>query len=145
MGAFEEILSSIKANESDRAENMMPLTEDAQLRNGLLAWQSVTVERNMQDMCPENDERRQWQWLWAQVRFDAKRFALVAGVKEYEANVLLERLKALYLIYPDGTSNSIAKNYLKALVKAKLPKALRQPAKKATDDTESGEQSEESS
>ena len=127
---FGELLKQFKASEGDTSETMLCLVDDAILRNALLAWQSMVVEYDPDASCGETDPKRQWLWMWQHAKFNMKQFSVVAGLKkEYEAGAIMERLKALHLIYPDGTANTMARNYLRGLAKAKLPKS-KKPEKK---------------
>jgi hypothetical protein len=118
VSSFGEVLDKFKKNEE--AENLMPLVEDAALRNGLVAWKSVVIRYKEATDCTFKDETSQWNWLWSQVEYDAAYFGVVAGVKTQEAQSLLNRLMGLRLIYPDGSINHYAKQYLQSIIMAKL-------------------------
>lgn len=119
---FIDIILNFKQKEEDRVEGIMPLMDDSLLRNGIAAWQSVIIERTNDEDCPFDDLPRQWDWTWTQIKFDKNQFGIVAGYQIHETANLFTRLKGLRLIYPDGSVNGIAKGYLKALARAKLPK-----------------------
>lgn len=119
---FDELLVAFKRQEGEYAECIMPVIDDAVIRNGILAWQSMLVEYDSSNECPEQDSKRQWEWLWSNIKYDAKLFANIARIKEYDAISLINRLKAYRLIYPDGTANNIARAYLRQIVSSKLPK-----------------------
>ena len=112
---FEDLVSTFKSMESEFLENIIVLAEDATLRNGLLAWNSMEVMCNPIIECPAEivDEKRQWSWLWSVIQYDHKQFSVLANVKEYEATALLERLKSLRMVYPDGTANTTARKFLR--------------------------------
>jgi len=121
MATFGEILRRFK--DSEEPENIVPLIEDASLRNGLVAWKSVTISvKGGLKECPHDNETSQWNWLWQQVEYDPQTFGTVAGVKPADVGKLVTRLIGLRLIYPDGTVNELAKNYLQTIIMAKLPK-----------------------
>ena len=73
----------------------------------------------------ELDDTARWEWLWKNVDFDMTMFATVAGVKAQDASSLFFRLKGLRLIYPDGTINVLAKQYLQAQIMTKIRSATK--------------------
>jgi len=120
---FGDLLKAFKnsSKEQEALENVVAL-DDPALRGGLLAWQSMITDYNLEQTCPCLDSKRQWEWMWQNTKFDAKNFAMIAGIKEYETHDMIERLRALRLIYPDGTVNSVARFYLRQIAVSKLPK-----------------------
>jgi hypothetical protein len=118
-----DVLSGFKKDEKSHAENIIPLTESEELRNGIVAWKSVVIKYKQASECPYEDEAARWDWMWKQVEFDLKQFAVVAGVNPQHQGRLFGRLKGLRLIYPDGTINTLAARYLQGMVMAKLPKS----------------------
>ena len=87
MSSFGEVLADFKKNED--AENIVPLIEDATLRNGLVAWKSVTIKNLAAEDCSYKDDTSKWNWLWSRVNYDPKHFGVVAGCKSQEADNLL--------------------------------------------------------
>ena len=118
MSSFGEILKHFKENEEP--ENILPLVEDSALRNGLVAWKSVVIRNKPAEECPYKDETSKWNWMWTQIEYDPGYFGVVAGVKIQEGKSLLDRLMGLRLIYPDGTINQYAKQYLQSIILAKV-------------------------
>jgi hypothetical protein len=120
---FAELLSTFKSMESEYLENIIVVTEDPGLRNGLLAWNSMEVQFSPEIECPAVivDEKKQWSWLWSAIKYDHKKFAMLANVKEYEATALLERLKSLRMVYPDGTANNTTRKFLREQVSSMRP------------------------
>jgi hypothetical protein len=117
---FGEILKGFK--EAESAENIVPLVESAELRNGVVAWKSVVITYSDTEGCEAKGEAAQWEWMWSKVQFDQTAFAMVAGVQTQHVGRLFQRLKGLRLIYPDGAINTIAAQYLQSIILAKLPK-----------------------
>ena len=120
MPSFGELLAEFK--ESEAPENIVALVDSANLRNALVAWKSVTVIYNKAEDCGYKDETSQWNWLWQQITYDQSTFGTVAGLKAQETGSVLTRLIGLRLIYPDGTINELATQYLQSVIIAKLPK-----------------------
>lgn len=136
MSSFGEVLKEFKEMEADHAENVAPLLEDAALRNALLAWKSVTIQYMEATDCTHKDETSRWNWLWTQIKYDQSTFGTVSGAKPADVIGLITRLMGLRLIYPDGTINVLARQYLQAIIMAKLTGGPKRPGrpKKTTDD-----------
>lgn len=116
-----ELISDFKKAET--AENIVPLVDSEELRNGLVAWKSVVVRfKESEGEPPKGSEAGRWEWMWGQVDFELSLFAVVAGVQNQHAQRLFARLKGLRLIYPDGTIHDLAAKYLQSIIMAKLPK-----------------------
>lgn len=118
---WKDILESFKNDEQEYVEGVILLSEESLLRNAFLSWRSIITEYDSELLCDYNDEKHQWEWLWKNVNFDYKKFAILAGVKEYEVNDLIERLKAFHLIYPDGTCHTYGRAFLRESIRKKLP------------------------
>lgn len=122
---FGEILAQFKKKASDEPENIVPLMENDSLINGLIAWKSVIITYKELGQCPYSEDSRSWQWLWEGIEFDLGVLATVSGVRVQDVSALLTRLKGLRLIYPDGTINDIAKQYLSSLIANKIRSSMR--------------------
>jgi hypothetical protein len=112
--SFGEVLSKFKKIESP--ESIFPLLEDIPLCNALIAWKAVKIIYKAATDCTETIEQARWEWLWSQIEYDQKDFGVVAGCKGQEAPGMLSRLRGLRLIYPDGTINNYAKQYLAQVI-----------------------------
>ena len=129
MKTFNEILELFKKKEEDESECIIPLIDSTELRHGISAWKSVRINRIDDITCKADDYLSMWEWMWEQVEFDMNGFATVAGVKVYEASSLISRLKGLRLIYPDGSINKVAQEYLHELAMGKLSRGKGRPKK----------------
>jgi hypothetical protein len=125
MTTFGDILAEFKKLALGEAENIVPIMDNETLVNGLIAWKSVKVTYKQLTECTETDDTARWEWLWKNVDFDMTMFATVAGVKAQDASSLFFRLKGLRLIYPDGTINVLAKQYLQAQIMTKIRSATK--------------------
>jgi hypothetical protein len=114
MSSWEEVLAEFKG--SEEPESIVPLIEDERLRNAVVAWKSVTVQRSAKDLCEHVEEVARWNWLWTQVKYDQETFGTVAGLKPQDVNPVMTRLIGLRMIYPDGAINEFAKQYLQAII-----------------------------
>ena len=117
---FQETIESFRAREEEWVENVAPLIESGTLRDGLVAWKSVTIAIKSDGQCQSEAENEMWDWLWEQVQYDQSVFQAVSGVKMQDVGGLLVRLRGLRLIYPDGTINKFARDFLQAQILAKL-------------------------
>lgn len=121
MATFGEILSEFKTD--DEPENIVAMINDEELQNGMIAWKSVRITYKASSDCKEKDSVGKWNWLWGQIEYDSQMFGVVAGAKAQDVGKLFERLKGLHLIYPDGTINRLAKQYLQSIIMAKIRQA----------------------
>lgn len=114
MSNFGEVLAHFKKVED--AENIVPLIEDAELRNALVAWKGVMIRFKPPQTCPHSDEPSKWNWLWEQISYDRVEFGVVAGLRAQDVGRILTRMIGLRLIYPDGTVNNFARQYLASIL-----------------------------
>ena len=133
--SYNEILVSFKKSQNHEA--VVPLLEDVNLRNGLVAWTSVELqytEGYLDAECEIDTLNGKWKWLWAFVSYDEEDYRLVSGAKKHEVKDLVHRLKGLKLIYPDGSISNFAKMYLQGVVKVKLKMSNTSRKKKDNDE-----------
>lgn len=123
MAKFDEVLAEFKA--SSEAGSVLPICEDVNLRNGVIAWKSIRIERVENGECPESDAGSKWDWLWKQVKFDLVLFGRIAGIPYQDTGNVFERLKWLRFIYPDGTVNTFAQQLLNSMLAAMLSKGKK--------------------
>jgi hypothetical protein len=131
MSSWDEVLAEFKADEAP--ESIVPLIEDERLRNAVVAWKSVTVQRTGKDNCEIQGDVARWNWLWTQVQYDQETFGTVAGLKPQDVKPVMTRLMGLRMIYPDGSINNFAKQFLQAIIMQRLQgkKAPGRPKKPA--------------
>ena len=116
---LKELIEEFRMNET--VENVLPLAEDSNLRNGILAWRTLKIEIEKPDEeCSHEDDQEKWDWMWNKIKFDHVKFADVAGCRDYEMTKLVTRLQALRLIYPDGTANKQAITFMSGLAMSRL-------------------------
>lgn len=132
MKSFGEVLSFFKKTE--KFESLSPLLHDVKLQDAVIAWQAIRVKIENPGECEYKDERDQWDWLWKHVKYDQKHFGIVAGLKDQEIYAVLTRLRGLKLIYPDGTINVLAKQYIQAEIRGEIDKRLKATRKNAKND-----------
>jgi hypothetical protein len=125
MSSFGEVLASFKKEEE--AENIVAIIDDDELQSGMIAWKSVRIKYKAATDCKEMDPTARWNWLWEQIEYDSQGFGIVAGAKAQDVGRLIARLCGLRLIYPDGTINTLAKQYLQTIVLQKIGRSMRKP------------------
>lgn len=126
---FSELIEDFRNNET--VENVLPLVDDSNLRNGILAWRTLKIDiDNLDEECPKENEQEKWDWLWSKVKFDHIKFADVAGILDYKVIKMVTRLQALRLIYPDGTANKQAIKFMSGLAMSRLKSVAKPKPKK---------------
>lgn len=75
------------------------------LCKGLIAWKNIQVKLDFSQ--PKNIEK-QLDYIWQFSRFDLKAFCAILQIQQNDALKLINRLKNLNLIFPDGTVNTQA-------------------------------------
>lgn len=132
MSNFGEILAEFKKLANNEAENIFPIMDDDTLTNGLIAWKSVKIKFKPLADCNKKEDSEKWEWLWDNIEFDMGSFGIVAGVKTQDAFGLFTRLKGFRLIYPDGTINLLAKQFLQAKILSQIkPRKAEKPIPEA--------------
>jgi len=128
MLSYGEVLNYFKRQEEDNVGALVPLIEDSSLRHGLVAWKGTPVKIVGVRECDEKtNDREKWEWLWEDVEIDEQKFTILSGGKIQGAKSLLARLIGLRLVYPDGTVNRLANQYLRAIIMEKIEKGSGKP------------------
>lgn len=127
MASFGEILAGFK--NSEEAENVVAILNNEDLQNCLIAWKSVRVRYKPASDCTDVDPIARWEWMWLQIEYDMQTYGMVAGIKMQDVGRAVERLKGLRLIYPDGTINTMAKQYLNSIIMTKIKSLLPRKTK----------------
>lgn len=112
---------------SSSPSKVVPLLSEKNLVNALLAWQSVVVSYKQSGIMYDEsgNENRLWESLWENASFDIQKFGIVAGLKTQDSQYFFQRLKGLKLIYPDGSIDLFASQYLNAIIIKEL--GIKQP------------------
>lgn len=117
-------------------DKVVPLLKDKSLIDALLAWKSVIISYKQSGLSyQEPDSNRLWQLLWENVSFDMDNYGTIAGLKVQDVRYFFERLKGLKLIYPDGTIDLFAGQYINSIIMKELgikPKPVTEEEKKKT-------------
>lgn len=116
METYGETLNYFK--KTSTPEKVVALMGNDKLIDALLAWKStvITYKNGLAIECPFKEENERWYWLWENISFDMKSFGIVADLKVQEVNLFFERLRGLKLIYPDGTIDLFASQYLNTII-----------------------------
>jgi len=119
---FENILLRFqKISSQDTIEKFIFLLDPKErlLCKGLVAWKNIKTELDFSEPKEINDET---DFIWQFSRFDLKHFCVILQIDPMEAKNLINRLKGLHLIFPDGTVNSSAYNVMLTYVSKDLAK-----------------------
>ena len=63
-----------------------------------------------------------WWILWDHVELDIEHMALMSGISMPDVMQIVKKAIGHQLIYPDGTVNQYAQQYLRSVILDKLPK-----------------------
>jgi len=84
-------------------------------------WPNINIELldidrgfDVQLVDRDPDIARDWEMIWGRVSFNMEDVALATGIDPFEVPRLVEIAKRAMLIYPDGTINRYARNFLRA-------------------------------
>ncbi len=117
---YGEVLSHFKKTESP--EVLVALIEDPILRRALVLCPSLKIEwiTPIGDLPAEcKTENQQWEWLWSKVKVD--RAGISALDKDLTSGArVFRKLRGMRLIYPDGSVNNMAQQYLRSIVATQL-------------------------
>ena len=135
----EVALLEFKASEQQRAENLHPIVRDPVLRNLVTAWSLFPVEFGDPEGEMPKDEKARWQWLWSGVSYNAEAFAEVLRLDSLKIGRLVSRAAAFRLIYPDGSSNALALQFIRNEIQKAVGKKPGRPPKEDKGDKGSKE------
>ncbi|MBL8386996.1 MAG: hypothetical protein JNK17_02045 [Hydrogenophaga sp.] len=102
---FMELLQQYKDN--PRRESAAMLLDYPALLTYCVIWKQVEVRR-----LTEYPTELSWAGLWECVFVDVEKIALLADDEEVKARKMVERLKGLRLVYPDGTVMRLAEQVI---------------------------------
>jgi len=98
-------------------EKVVALMGNKELIAAILAWKSVVIKRkDNDDKCVFSGDNERWNWLWEMIDWDRQKYMLVSGLRVQDVGTEFERLKGLKLIYPDGTIDKFATQYLNSII-----------------------------
>jgi hypothetical protein len=115
-------LDEFKNEESP--EQIMCLRDNPALQRVVAAWPYVRRKAAPKPR-PSTDDP--WEAEWRAIDVDLAELRTKAAVYEQDVEALFETARGMRLIYPDGTVNQYARQYIRALIIKELP---RQPSKK---------------
>lgn len=98
---FEELLAQYKA--APRRESAMLLLTDARLLAYTVMFKQCPPERKLVAGEPVDPAEATWSALWDCVSVNYEGLAMLADDELVKAKKMVERLKGLRLVYPDGS------------------------------------------
>lgn len=115
------LLKYQNASQNETLEKFVFLLDPKErlLCKGVVAWKNIKVQLNF-DSCKEIEDELQFIWQFS--RFDIKSFCTILQINQSEAIALINRLKKLNLIFPDGTVNTTAYGVLITFSKKQVEK-----------------------
>lgn len=128
---FQILLSKYQeSSKSDTLQKFVFLLDPKQrlLCKGLVAWRNIKVTTDFSNYKQINDDL---QFIWQFVRFDIKSYCTILQITQGDAISLINRLKKLNLIFPDGTVNTTAYGVLITFSKNEVEKRTGIKNKKA--------------
>jgi hypothetical protein len=125
----EKVLQEFKENEAQRAEVLHPLVKDEVLRDLVTAWSMFEVKFGDPTDGPPDGEKPKWQWLWSAVEYDSEAFAEILRLDGLKVGRLVQRAAAFRLIYPDGTANMLALQFIRNEIQKAVGKKKGRPPK----------------
>jgi hypothetical protein len=125
----EVALLEFKASETQRSEILHPIIKDSVLRNLITAWSLFPIEFGDPDGEAPKDEKARWHWLWSKVSYDAEAFADVLRLDALKIGRLVNRAMAYRLIYPDGSANALALQFIRNEIQKAVGKKAGRPPK----------------
>lgn len=116
-------------SKSDTLQKFVFLLDPKQrlLCKGLIAWKNIKVSLDF-TFCKQIQD--QLQFIWQFVRFDIKSYCTILQITQGEAIALINRLKKLNLIFPDGSVNTTAYGVLITFSKNQVEKRTGMKNKK---------------
>lgn len=114
---FEDLLVQHKA-QARPEDAMVPILEPALLTYAAL-WPRVGLTRVAEPVGSS------WEDLWACVQWDVAGMAMLMDVPENKAANVLHRLKALRVIYPDGSVPDLVRKLINKRVQDALKQDVR--------------------
>ena len=108
-------------SKSDTLQKFVFLLDPKQrlLCKGLIAWKNIKTTLDF-SICKDISD--QLQFIWQFARIDIKSYCTILQISQGEAISLINRLKKLNLIFPDGTVNTTAYGVLITFSKNQVEK-----------------------
>lgn len=116
------LLKGYKDAEKERGEVVHPLVRDPILRNLVVIWPMLPVQFEMPKGSPPEEENQKWLWLWTGVKYDLDQLSESLKLDKVKLSRLVDRAAAFRLIYPDGTANKLATQFVRGEIAKSLQK-----------------------
>jgi len=122
---FEDLLELFRMQE--QPEQVIPLIDDVRLQKLVSIWPMARLEpRRPGRARPVDDSPAAgWDWLWEQREVDMDDLARQLGISPVVLRRTLDVARGCRLVYPDGTANQYAVQYLRARIARELGAGAR--------------------
>jgi hypothetical protein len=128
-GPVLKTLDEFKAKQAEDAATLLWFNSNVDIHNLIMAWGKVPVRKIGGSKPPKNEIER-WQWLWTCYEFSPLAWMDMAGVVDRRYGMrLIERIKNLRLVFPDGTLPDWINRYLSLAAEMVIAQATPEPKK----------------
>lgn len=117
-----EVLATFKKSEKERGEVVHPLVRDPILRNLIVIWTMIPVKLTAPKGAVPESENEKWIWLWGGAQYTKEAIGEYLKLDRMNLSRLMDRAIAFRLIYPDGTSNGLAIQYVRGEIARSMQK-----------------------
>lgn len=122
--SWQRLLAQWKKSENH--DPIIALTDVAQMKFVIWAFAHVEVEwRPPPEDVPDVDDIRIWREAWKYVDYDIYEVSVVANVPLRTVEGLMQRAIAVRLVYPDGTLNKYAAQYMRRYIAKHVKEVLQ--------------------
>lgn len=115
---FDELLEQYKAN--PRRESALMLVSDERLLSYAVIFKQCPPVRRLVEGVEAEPVEANWGALWDCVTVDCAALAMLADDELVKARKMVERLKGLRLVYPDGSLQELATKIITQRIKGAL-------------------------
>ncbi|MCK9154544.1 MAG: hypothetical protein M0P12_00370 [Paludibacteraceae bacterium] len=104
-----------------QTDKIIALFNNQVLIEALLAWKAIPIRFKSSGLQFDGlSDQELWERLWENIEFPMDRWAVISGLKPQLADNIFERLKGYHLIFPDGSVDVMATQYVNSIIIEKL-------------------------
>jgi len=122
MTNIEEILAPFKTDQDPLG--LIFLIDNVPAMKLVAAWPNIIRGKYIRrkDPPPNDDQQRVWEWIWAGVRVDMDKLAIISGTTAARTEHLYTMLWVARIIFPDGSVHPQARNIVAQYIQKKVIK-----------------------